>query len=490
MFELRSYQSGAVEASMEYIKSKESRPGIVVAPTAGGKSWIIAEIAKRYPDQILVLQPSVELLKQNYDKFELLGGEASLYSDSVKSKEIGHVTYAILPSVKKQAKAFKDNNVKLVIIDECHYKISPQEDSMFTKFIEALNPDKVIGLTATPFRLKTNSGGGRLVMLNRMQPGFFKHMIWVTQIQEMIDLGYWSPSVDERWEMDEGELVLNSSGTEFTDESIQKAVKTNGINNKAYLRILDLISQGKRKSILMFTDSLETCRTFVKHVKNSAYVSGDTPAKEREKIIEGFKSGEIRVVFNYGVLTTGFDHPDLDCIIMGRPTNSLALFYQIYGRGVRISDNKKDFLFVDYCNNFNRLGHPRELVIEYYPGHGWSVFCKDRLVSGVYLDGPIVTKADLDKENEDLDLEMTFPFGKFKDKRVDFICKTTPWYINFLVQQDWVDPVFMEKVIAISKHVQINGSKPTKKVEPVDDIRMRPLTPKDCFKPYKGPLEM
>jgi DNA repair protein RadD len=490
-FKLRDYQEDAVNACMEYINSKkEDRPGIVVEPTAAGKSWIIAEIARRYPDQILVLQPSVELLKQNYEKFTLLGGEASLYSDSVKSKEIGHVTYAILPSIKTKALEFKKNNVKLVIIDECHYKISPKEDSMFSKFIKGLHPDKVIGLTATPFRLKNNSGGGRLVMLNRMKPGFFKHMIWVNQIQEMIERGYWTPSVDEKWEMDEEKLVLNSSGTEFTEESVKEAVQVNGINNKAFLQIRQLQARGKRKSILMFTDSLETCETFVKHIKNSAYVAGDTPPKERARIIEGFKSGEIQVVFNYGVLTTGFDHPELDCIIMGRPTNSLALFYQIYGRGVRIADGKEDFLFIDYCNNFNRLGHPRDLTVEYYPGHGWSLFVGDRLISKVYIDGPIVTKADLDEENTTVDLEMTFPFGKFKNKRVDLICKTKPWYINFLVQQDWVDPVFMEKVEAISKHIQIGGSTPVKVVKTVEEAQQYPLLEKDCYKPYKGPLEM
>ena len=489
-FKLRDYQESAVDACMEYIDSKEKRPGVVVAPTAAGKSWIIAEIATRYPDQILVLQPSVELLFQNHDKFTFLGGEASLYSDSAKSKEIGHVTYGILASVKKKAKEFREKGVKLLIIDECHFGIDPKADSMFKKFVEELKPKKVIGLTATPFRLKTNGQGARLVMLNRMKPGYFRHFIHVTQIQEMIDRGFWCPSSDEMWEMDEDKLVLNSKGTEFTDKSIIEAVKANGINNSIFLRIRELLRNNRRKSILVFVDSVDTAETFCKHVPGSEFVHGKLSDKKRASIIQGFKSGDIPVVFNYGVLTTGFDHPELDCIIVGRPTNSLALFYQIYGRGVRISEGKEDFLFIDYCNNFKRLGHPRDLVIEDFPGHGWNVFNKDRLVSTVYLDAPPVTKKDLEEENDNIDYDMVFPFGKFKDKKVSTICKSKPWYIDFLLKQDWLDPVFREKMIAISNHVQINISKLPSKAEPVDEVRLRPLTPKDCFKPYRGPLEM
>lgn len=459
MSRLRDYQESAVGSCLDYINSNSNKPGIVVAPTAAGKSWIIAGIAKRYKNQILVLQPSLELLLQNYEKLKLMGGDASLYSNSVKSKEIGHITYAILPSIKNNAIDFKNNNVKLVIIDECHYKISPESNSMFSRFIKELNPDKVIGLTATPFRLKSNMAGSRLAMLNRMRPGYFKHFIHVTQISDIINKGFWSPSVDEEWIMDEDKLILNSNGTEFTEESVKEAIETNGINNKIYLRIRDLQSQGKRKSILVFVDSVETCEKFCQHIPNSSYVSGETSNKKRLEIVDKFKKGEINVVFNFGVFTTGFDHPELDCIIMGRPTNSLAMFYQIYGRGVRVSENKENFLFIDYCNNFRRLGHPRKISIENYPGHGWGVFSGDRLVTSIQLDGPEITKSDLDDKNLDIDYDMVFPFGKFKDQKVSIVCKEKPWYINFLIDKDWLDPVFRDKIIKISKHIQINGNR-------------------------------
>ena len=151
---LRDYQEKAVDAAMDYINSNYNSPAIIVAPTGAGKSWEIAGIAMKYDKPILVLQPSVELLKQNYDKFLLMGGKASIFSASANEKNIGHVTYATIGSIKNKISEFKKIGVDLVIIDECHHGISPEVSSMFSKFIKALNPKKVIGLTATPFRLK------------------------------------------------------------------------------------------------------------------------------------------------------------------------------------------------------------------------------------------------------------------------------------------------------------------------------------------------
>ena len=200
MITLRDYQQNAVNASMHYIHSADKRPGAIIAPTAAGKSWIIAAIAKEHDGPILVLQPSIELLKQNFEKFEQLGGEASIYSN--------------------------------------------------------------------------NMMGSRLVMLNRMRPGYFKHFIHVTQISEMINRGYWTPSIDESWIQDESSLVLNTTGSDFTEESVKEYAKINGINNKICLRVIDAVKQG-RKSILVFTDSVESCKIFVDYLTKSHNISCD-----------------------------------------------------------------------------------------------------------------------------------------------------------------------------------------------------------------------
>ena len=464
MITLRDYQQNAVNASMHYIHSADKRPGAIIAPTAAGKSWIIAAIAKEHKNPILVLQPSIELLKQNFDKFKQLGGEASIYSAGAGSKEIGHVTYATLGSIKKDARRFKEAGVDLIIIDECHLGVKPDKGSMFRNFVDVLAPKKSIGLTATPFRLKNNMMGSRLVMLNRMRPGYFRHFIHVTQISEMINRGYWTPSIDESWIQDESSLVLNTTGSDFTEESVKEYAKINGINNKICLRVIDAVKQG-RKSILVFTDSVESCKIFVDYLTKSHniscdYITSDTKKSIRGKSIEDFRSGKTKVMFNFGILGTGFDYPGLDGIIMGRPTNSLAVFYQIYGRGARILEGKKDFLFADYGNNLKRMAHPREIVIENYPGHGWAVFCGEKLVTGVYLsEEMVITKSDLDGEAEEVMDDLFLKFGKYEGQKVVDVAKKAPDYLAWLGAQAWVDSTFKSKMLNILKKIQLNALK-------------------------------
>lgn len=458
MFEFRDFQYNSVVAAVDYINSSSTKPSMIVAPTAGGKSWIIAGIASSYSAPILVLQPSIELLKQNYEKFIAIGGEASIFSASI-DKEVGHITYATLESVSKHVDKFKELGVGLVLIDECHHKYSPEPSSEFRTFMDKLKPKKVIGLTATPFRLKNNSEGSRLVMLNRMRPGYFKDFLYITQISELIELGYWTTSVDETWEMDESELKLNSTGSEFTEKSIQAYIEANGINNRIYLRILDALHEG-RKHILVFTDSVPSCEKFVQHLAKvdgvtSDYLTSKTPKKKREELIDKFKSGEIQVLFNYGILSTGFDFPELDAIIMGRPTNSLAVFYQIYGRGVRIAEGKDDFLFSDFGNNFKRLAHPKDIVIENFLGHGWAVFCGDRLVTGTVLGMPPITKGDLANGAKDEVHDVFFKFGKYKGRKAVDVAKFRPDYITWFCDNTDAHETFKSKLRAALHYVQV-----------------------------------
>lgn len=461
---LRDYQQEAKNAALAYINDPHKKtPGVIVAPTASGKSWIIAGIATEYTDPILVLQPSIELLEQNYEKFTMMGGEASIFSAGAGSKEIGHVTYATLGSIKNHAHLFRQAGVKLVLIDECHDGYKPDKGSMFRNFMEVLKPKKVIGLTATPFRLKNNAQGSRLVLLNRMRPGYFKHFIHITQIQDIVNRGYWCPSVDETWEMEEDMLKFNSTGSEFTEDSIKAYVEANGINNMIYLRILDAIFEG-RKHILVFVDSAQSCQTFVDHLEKvkgitSTYLTSKTKKKERKAIISGFKAGDIEVVFNFNILTTGFDFPELDCIIMGRPTNSLAIFYQIYGRGTRVHDDKEDFLFVDYGGNFKRLGHPKELILENYPEHGWAIFAGDRLVTGAVLGTEPITKYDIDNgpgpDVKEAVEETFFKYGKFQGQKAIVVARIRPSYITWFCDNVDTSEVFKSKLRAVLKYVQM-----------------------------------
>lgn len=447
--QLRDYQKECVKAGLDYCNSpaKTLAPAVIVAPTGAGKSLILSELANKMEGNTLVLQPSVELLKQNFEKSVILGGAPSIYSASLGMKDISKYTYATLGSVKKDIPLLKAAGVTNLIVDECHYKFSPEKGSEFDKFVKEMNFRRCIGFTATPFRLVSYSqlmgdNYSQLNMLTRMKPRFFSKILKVVQIQEMIERGYWAPLVYERWSFDSSKLVLNTTGSEFTERSIIASIQANGVNNTIYKRLRELIKE--RKSILVFLDSVESCIRLSEFFNNkvspvTAVVHAKTPAKKREKIINDFKEGKIQVLMNVQVLSVGFDHPGLDCIIMGKPTFSLAVLYQVYGRAVRVDPTgvKKDCLIIDAVDNTSRFGKIEDLAIENLNGYGWGVFNGDYLLTGIPM-GKEVTKQEIVAVNQRKYGKSTAPlatgiratspfagevmwFGKYEGRRFDAI---------------------------------------------------------------------
>lgn len=434
---LRSYQQDCVTAIITAIAAKVRLKALVILPTGAGKSYVIAGVAMEYDGPILVLQPTKELLEQNLEKFQLLGGEASVYSASFNSKEVGHITFGTLGSVIKAIDEFKDLKDLLIICDEAHFKYDPKPGSQFRQFLSGVKPQHIVGLTATPFRLINSLAGASLKMINRTNPRVFSDILYVQQIPDIIEKGFWAPSLDERWTFDSELLELNSSGSDYTDSSIKSANEENDTNRSIAIRLLELLKEGKRKSILVFTDSVESAEIFTEYFKQyttTKMVMGKTPKKERNRTIQGFKEGTINLIFNYDCLAIGFDHPALDTIIMGRATNSLAKLYQIYGRGCRTFPGKDDFLFIDACDVMGRMCHPREIVIEDHPTLGWGVFAGERVITNVPLGFPIYKKdlIEVNKPQEDLG---AFPFGKWKGRKIEDACKYDLRYVKYMVEQ-------------------------------------------------------
>jgi DNA repair protein RadD len=438
-FNYRAGQEEAVDAIFADMASKNPSKGVIVIPTGGGKSFVIAGVTHRYKDgPTIVLQPSKELLEQNFGKYEMTGCVASIYSASFGKKDLGHVTFGTLGSIISAMSEIKNHKNLLVLCDEAHYKYPPEKGSQFRQFIDTVKPKYLYGLTATPLRMHNSMNGSSLKMITRTKPGVFNKILYVQQISEIISLGYWSPSKDERWVYDDSLLKLNSTGSDYDESSIKRANEANSVNRNIALKILELLKEGKRKSILVFVDSVESAEIFSTYFKKHTtadFIHGGTSTKERKRIIDEFKSLKTRVLFNYGVLSTGFDHPQLDAILMGRPTNSLMLFYQIYGRGVRIFEGKEDFLFVDCCDNFGKLCHPRELSFEDHPIVGWAAFAGEKLVTGAPLLGATITRSDLlvnqSETLKGLDSEV-MPFGKYKGRKIMDMCKYDVGYAEYM----------------------------------------------------------
>lgn len=421
-----------------------------------GKSLIISKIAHEINRPTLVLQPSKEILEQNYAKAISFGSKPTIYSASCGIKELSAMTYATLKSIKKDVVRLKDIGIDTLLIDECHSGYSPEEGSEFMDFMNEFPEAKVLGFTATPCRLRTYSSMlegnySKLNMLTKDEHNFFKKIVHVIQIQELTSQGFWCPLKYERWSFDESALMLNSTGAEYTNESIKESIVRNGLNNSIYKRLLQLMNE--RKAILVCMDSIESCNRISEFMNArmgaiTGVVTSLTTKKKREQIISDFKEGKLKVVFNYSTLATGFDFPELDCVMFGRPTFSYSTYYQILGRAVRIHPDKKEALIVDCCDNMRRFGRIEDLTIEQFPSKGWCMFAGDQLLSNIRM-GDIITKDEIlrraaslksvngdGRREDDLDSIIMW-FGKYEGIRFKDIPVS---YFRFLAENMTVKP--------------------------------------------------
>jgi DNA repair protein RadD len=384
--QLRENQIEPVQKGIEFFKKKSAVPSLIVMPTAAGKSWVIAKIAESIDEPVLILQPSRELLKQNVEKFCAIGGTCTVYSASFNQKEISHVTYATIGSIKNDGAKFYAYGFKKVIIDEAH--LYPRKSSsMLNQFLtDAKINGHVLGLTATPLKLQTLAFGSKLVMLTSKTKTkrFFHEIIHVCQVKEMIDANYWSKLKYYLFDTKDGKLKFNSTGAEYTEESLKNFYYDNNIEQKIIQSANRLMKIG-RTSVLIFVPSVKEAHNLSAQIPNSAVVSAQTPDKERNYIIEQFKAKKIFAVVNVNVLSVGFDFPELDNIICGRRTASFAWYYQALGRLTRIHPNKQEGWIIDYSGNVKRFGKIEELIYR-QEKQTWKLYGEGgRLITGIYL---------------------------------------------------------------------------------------------------------
>lgn len=433
---LRPNQSEPIEKAKAFFKSKKPKPSLIVLPTAWGKSILTAFVAQSIDEPLLVIQPSKELLEQNYSKYmSLCGGvysDAGIFSASFGKKQINKITYATIGSIKSLGAKFREMGFKKMLIDEAH--LYPREaDSMLGKFLAESGITHVLGITATPIKLQSNTdqNGDRFSKLQMLtstskKGNFFKEIIHVGQVQEMVELGYWSRLIYSDYEFDDSKLIFNSAKSEYTEESVERAYKANNVKD----RIITALNLNRhRKHILVFVPSVADAKEMASKYPNSGVVYGEQDKKEREATISAFRSGKIRVLFNVRVLSTGFDYTGIDCIILGISTASIALYYQIIGRATRIDDDKSDALIIDFGGNVKRFGYVEDIIFEKV-GRLWRMFgTGGKLLSGMPIhEIGSITKESLteelnkprpEKQKKQPVLLETMPFGKHIGKRFD-----------------------------------------------------------------------
>lgn len=321
--QLRPYQQEAVDAVYDHLRHKDTNP-CVVLPTGSGKSLVLGRIASDavslWNGRVLVLAHVKELLEQNASKIQALcpGMPVGVYSAGLGRRDTSQpVVVAGIQSVYDKADLL--GRFDLAIIDECHL-IPEDGDGMYRTFLEAerrLNPIvRVVGLTATPYRLK----GGLIC-----KPGnILNEVCYEVGVRELIDAGYLSRLSSKAGRSGADLANLHIRGGEFVHEEVEAAVNGREVVDAACREVAKLARD--RRSILIFCASVAHCRHVAERIQyysgeECAVLTGETPADERADLVRRFRGEEgkpdlfgerkppLRFLANMGVLTTGFDAP-------------------------------------------------------------------------------------------------------------------------------------------------------------------------------------
>ncbi|MBE6177369.1 MAG: DEAD/DEAH box helicase [Rikenellaceae bacterium] len=382
MYELRDYQKQAVDVAVNFFQTGNKKNGIIVLPTGAGKSLVIANIAYRLDAPVLIFQPSKEILEQNYEKLCSYGVmDVGIFSASFGRKEVRKITFATIGSVKSHKDYFR--LFRYVIIDECHGVNA--EAGMYKDFIETIQC-KVLGLTATPYRLYSSRFyGSMLRFITRTNPRIFNELLYAVQVRTLLNRGYLAPmNYYQLNVVDTSRLKVNSTGADFTDASVRRYYREIKFNDSLENIVRRLLVAG-RTSILVFTRFIDEATHLARAFSDCvAVVSSDTSKGDREAILRVFKQKQIKVVANVGVLTTGFDFPELATVVLARPTMSLALYYQMCGRAIRPFPNKVSWV-VDLCGNYKRFGRVDDLELRQTKPGIWAVFSGAKQLTNVYF---------------------------------------------------------------------------------------------------------
>jgi len=360
-FQLRPYQRRATEASIRHFQAS-GEPACLVLPTGSGKSLIIAELCRLAKGRVMVVAHVKELCAQNHAKFESLAGKAGLFSAGLGETDLSQrVTFASIQSISRHLEELKEP-ISLLLIDECH-RLSGESQSQYEKLLahlKGLHPTlKVLGLTATPYRM--NMGWcyrrhtqKRIVRTEEPRP--FESCVFEVTLREMIQDGYLTaPKLEDAPIAQYDFTALDTGGVAPAEQSDvnRLLVQHKRVTRSIIDQVIQLTTEKERQGVMIFAATVDHAREIGSYLPEGkfALILGETPGEERDRLIAAFCAQELRYLVNVAVLTTGFDAPHVDFIAVLRRTESVSLYQQIVGRGLRLSEGKTECLVVDYAGN-------------------------------------------------------------------------------------------------------------------------------------------
>ncbi|MEE8628055.1 MULTISPECIES: DEAD/DEAH box helicase [Methylobacterium] len=356
---LRPYQRASLDA-LQADWARGGRNGLIVLPTGAGKSLVIATLvretmARDAGARIAVVTHTRELIAQNHA--ELLGlwpdAPAGIVSAGLGRREESRpILFCGIQSVWNRVEA--TGGFDLVIVDEAHL-IPRDAETRYGRFLEAVrarSPDmRLVGLTATPYRLdsgRLDEGRGRV----------FDAIVYEAQVGDLIREGYLALLVSKATA-----TVLDVSGVplragDYVPGALEAAVNRDVITKAA---VAEMVTYGAdRRAWLAFCAGVKHADAVRDAIRAEGFscesISGETPKRERDRIVRDFRAGRLRCLTSVGVLATGFNVPEVDLIALLRPTQSTGLYVQQVGRGLRRAKGKTDALVLDYAGLVRRHG--------------------------------------------------------------------------------------------------------------------------------------
>ena len=346
---LYGYQKGDIDKIFDRLDNAPSDYHLLYQlPTGGGKTVIFSEIVRRYlskhKKKVVVLTHRIELCKQTSTMLKGFGVKNKIINSNIKELPDQNDFSCFVAMVETLKNRLNDeklliDNVGLVIIDEAHY-------NSFRKLLSSFKKSFVLGVTATPL-----SSNIKLPMHHN-----YDKLIVGDTIQSLIDKGFLAKATTYSYDVGLTSLKVGING-DYTVKSSDD-LYMNMVMQEKLLHSYTEKALGKKT--LIFNNGINTSLYVYETFKEAGYkikhLDNTTSAEERKEILTWFKLTPDAILTSVGILTTGFDEPTVECIILNRATKSLTLYFQMIGRGSRKLPNKNSFSVIDLGNNALRFG--------------------------------------------------------------------------------------------------------------------------------------
>ncbi len=346
---LYDYQLQDLNSIFKFLEEAPSDVNLLYQlPTGGGKTVVFSEIARRYINQnkkkVVVLTHRIELSLQTSNMLSGFGVKNMIINSDVKElrDDNEHMCYVAMVETlnnRLQENMVELSNVGLVIIDEAHY-------NSFRKLFKYFESSIILGVTATPL-----SSNIKLPMKDN-----YKKLIVGESISSLIQKKFLARANVYNYDVSLRSLKLGING-DYTVKSSDELYGNQNMLSKLVAAYEDI---GKGTKTLIFNNGINTSRyvyeVFKKAGYNIRHLDNKNSASERREILDWFATTPDAILTSVSILTTGFDEPTVETIILNRATRSLTLYFQMIGRGSRVLPSKSEFSVVDLGNNVARFG--------------------------------------------------------------------------------------------------------------------------------------